>query len=91
MLVLKVLYENYDSSYEQRFKSDRSISANQKSLERHMTGNYNTINYINLCLEMTCIKISVKKCYAGYHQQTQINKAKFSLVSRQPPMKCFRL
>ena len=44
---LRVLYEDYDSSFEQLLEKDGSITAHQRNLQNLMTELYKTINQIN--------------------------------------------
>ena len=45
--VLRVLYEDYDSSFEQLLEKDGGIAVNQKNLQNLMTEIYETTNQIN--------------------------------------------
>ena len=44
---LKLLYEDYDSSFEQLLEKDGSITVHQRNLQNLMTEIYKTINQIN--------------------------------------------
>ena len=45
--VLRVLYEDYDSSFEQLLEKDGSITVHQRNLQNLMSEIYKTINQIN--------------------------------------------
>ena len=44
---LRVLYEEYDSSFQELHEQDGSISVHQRNLKNLMTEIYNTVNQIN--------------------------------------------
>ena len=47
MRSLRVLYEDYDSSFEQPLEKDGSITVHQRNLQNLMTEIYKTIDQIN--------------------------------------------
>ena len=76
---LRVLYEDYDSSFEQLLEGDGSITVDQRNLQNLMTEIYKTINQINpaymweFFVERLCLTISVLRYYVGFYKHKQID------------------